>query len=157
MGDILKINWKKLFISVLIPVGLGFIVGIISGSQNGYKEMITPSFAPPGILFPIVWTILYILMGVSSYMIKMSGDLKSEDALRTYYLQLAVNLLWSFIFFTFKLYLLSFLWIILLIGLVGLMILKFYNINRISAYIQIPYLLWIIFAAILNFSIYLLN
>ena len=151
----MKINYKKLIISVIIPLLLGALVGLLSGSSSGYKSMITPSFAPPGILFPIVWSILYILMGVSDYLVK--EKLNIDKSLRIYNIQLLVNLLWSFIFFTFKLYLLAFLWIILLIVLVIKMIIKYYKISNISAYLQIPYLLWIIFASILCFSIYLLN
>lgn len=151
----MKINYKKLIVSILIPVVLGALVGFLSGSSGGYKDIIQPSFAPPGWLFPVVWTILYILMGVSDYLVK--DDLNTNASLKIYKYQLAVNLLWSFIFFTFKWYLLSFLWIILLIVLVIKMIKEFLNINKISGYLQIPYLLWIIFAAVLNFSIYLLN
>ncbi len=151
----MKINIKKLVISILIPLGLGFIVGLLSGSSDGYKDIIQPSFAPPGWLFPVVWSILYILMGISDYLIK--DNLNTNSSLKIYKIQLVVNLVWSFIFFKFKLFLLSFLWIILLIFLVVNMIKKYISINKTSAYLQIPYLLWIIFAAILNFSIYLLN
>ena len=151
IGDILKIDYKRLIMYILIPLILGAVVGFLSGSSDGYKEMITPSFAPPGILFPIVWSILYILMGVSRYMIY------DKDAIRIYNIQLVVNLLWSFVFFTFKLYLLSFIWIIVLIVLVIIMIRKFYLINKISGLIQIPYVLWLVFASILSYSIYILN
>lgn len=155
MGDILKINYKKLAISILIPLILGALVGFISGSKSGYKEIIQPSFAPPSWLFPVVWSILYILMGISDYLVK--EDLNTNSSLRIYKLQLIVNLLWSFPFFTFKWYLFAFIWIILLIVLVVKMIKEFLNINKTAAYLQIPYLLWIIFAAILNYSIYTLN
>ena len=151
----MKINFRKLILSILVPLLLGTLVGILTSPSVNTMNM--PSFAPPGFLFPIVWTILYILMGVSSYIISESNSVCKDDALKTYSLQLIVNLLWSFIFFTFKLYLFAFLWIILLIVLVLLMIKKFYKISKLSAYLQIPYLLWILFAAILNFSIYLLN
>ena len=153
----MKVNLKKLIINILVPVFLGAIVGFLTSSSNGYKLLNQPSFAPPGILFPIVWTILYILMGVSSYLISESNSVYENKALSIYKLQLVVNLLWSFLFFTFKLYLLSFIWIVLLIILVIVMIKRFYKISKISALIQIPYLLWLIFAAILNFSIYILN
>ena len=147
----MKINYKRLIIYVLIPLILGALVGLLSGSSSGYKEMITPTFAPPGILFPIVWSILYILMGVSRYMIDEVGSIK------IYNTQLVVNLLWSFVFFTFKLYLLAFIWILVLIVLVILMIRRFYFENKISAFIQTPYLLWLAFASILSYSVYLLN
>lgn len=153
---ILKFNWKDLIISVLVPLGLGFLVSILTNS-NMYGSIIKPSFAPPGILFPIVWTILYILMGISSYLVSISNHYLKDKSLIIYYIQLIINLLWSFFFFTFKLYLFSFIWIILLIIIVIIMIIMFYKINKLSAYLQIPYLIWIIFASILNFSIYLLN
>ena len=153
----MKINIRKLLISIIIPIFLGSIVGFLTSSSNNYNDIIQPSFAPPGILFPIVWTILYILMGISSYIVSESNSFDKDSSLAIYVIQLVVNLLWSFLFFTFKWYLFSFLWIILLITLVIIMIKKFFNISKISAYIQIPYLLWLIFAGILNFSIYLLN
>lgn len=153
----MKINIKKLLISIGIPLLLGGIVGFLSGSFKGYDNITMPSFAPPGYLFPIVWSILYILMGISSYIIKEKGGYQSIEALKNYRLQLVVNLLWSFFFFSFRWYLFSFLWIVLLIILVIKMIISFKEISKLSAYLQIPYLLWIIFAAVLNFSIYLLN
>ena len=148
-------NWKRLIISVLIPVGLGTIVGLLTSSN--YNDMIQPSFAPPGIVFPIVWSILYTLMGISAYIIDRSGSYSSKEAMTVYYAQLCINLLWSFIFFTFKAYLLGFIWILLLIILVICMIKRFYEINKVSGLIQIPYILWLIFAAFLNFSIFTLN
>lgn len=150
---ILKINYKKLFKFILIPLILGGTIGIIT--SGNYKKIIMPSFAPPKILFPIVWSILYILMGISRYLI---DDLPNNNqALKIYNLQLTVNLLWSFFFFSFKWFFFSFLWIILLIILVIIMIIKFYKLSKFSSLIQIPYLLWIIFACILNYTIYTLN
>jgi len=151
----MKFQWKKLFFFIVIPLVLGALVGWLSGSFKGFEGIAVPDFAPPKILFPIVWSILYILMGVSRYLIDQNGN--DEEAVKIYRFQLAINLMWSFIFFLFKWYFFSFLWILLLIVFVILMIRKFYSISKISAFIQIPYLLWIIFAAILNFSIYTLN
>lgn len=150
-------DYKKLIKYILIPLGVGALVGFLSGSNSTYSDIMKPEFSPPAILFPIVWSILYILMGISSYMISESTDVLKDNALFYYYGQLSVNFLWSFIFFTFKWYLIAFIWLILLIVLVVLMIIKFYRVNRLSAYLQIPYLLWILFASILNFSIYVLN
>lgn len=155
MVIILKINYKRLATYILVPLVLGTIVGFITSSFGGYKGMIMPKFAPPGILFPIVWSILYILMGISRYIVERNGN--DFDSVKIYNLQLFTNLVWSFFFFTFRWYLFSFIWILLLIVLVGIMIYKFFKISKISAYLQIPYLLWITFAAILNFSVYLLN
>ena len=151
----MKIDFKRLIISILVPVVLGAIVGFLT--SGSYNDMVQPSFAPPGILFPIVWTILYTLMGISFYIINSSNNILKDDANTAYYFQLIVNLLWSFIFFNFKWYLFAAIWIVLLIVLVINMIKKFYNISKVSAYLQIPYLIWLIFALILNISIYILN
>ena len=151
----MKIDYRKLIISILVPLGLGAIVGLLTGSNGGYNDFIKPSFAPSGIVFPIVWSILYILMGVSFYLVT---EKSSDDRLKKiYYLQLGVNLLWSFIFFIFKWYLLAFIWILLLVALVLCMIMKFKKVSPLAGYLQIPYLLWIVFASILNYAIYTLN
>lgn len=147
-----KIDYKKLAKYIIVPLILGFVVGFLSGSFKGYTNISTPKFIPPKIVFPIVWSILYVLMGISRYLID-----DNEEEIKIYNIQLAVNLLWSFFFFTFKWYLFSFLWIILLIILVVIMIVKFIKVSKTSGLIQIPYLLWLIFAAALNYSIYLLN
>lgn len=150
-------NFKKLFISILIPVGLGALVGFVSSSYSNYTDLTLPSFAPPGILFPIVWTILYTLMGISSYIISESISYQKDKALSIYWMQLIINLLWSIIFFVLNLKTLAFIWIILLIVAVIIMIKRFLSINKLAGYLQIPYLLWIIYAAILNLSIIFLN
>jgi len=153
----MKIDFKTLFISILIPVFLGSFVGFLTAPFNNYYDLVQPSFAPPAIVFPIVWTILYTLMGISSYIIVKSDNGKKNDALFVYGIQLVINLLWSIWFFVFQFYLLSFIWILLLIGFVVVMIKKFYDINKVSAYLQIPYLLWLIFAAVLNLFVFFLN
>ena len=132
-------------------------MGLITSGSNGYKDLIKPDFAPPGILFPIMWFILYTLMGISIYLVKESGSPFSNKAVSIYIIQLVVNYLWSFIFFVFNLQLLSFFWIILLIVLVGIMIVRFFWINNLSAYLQVPYLLWLIYASVLNLLVYFLN
>lgn len=152
-----KVNLKKLIINITLPLLLGTIVGFLSGSSNGYQEFIKPSFAPPGIVFPIVWTILYILMGISAYIITNSNSNNKKNAIKTYYISLVINLLWSFLFFKFKLILLSAIWILLLIYFVILMIIKYFAIKKVAGLLQLPYLLWLIFAFILNISIYLIN
>lgn len=142
--------------SILIPVALGGIIGFITSGQIDYNTLEKPFLSPPSILFPIVWTILYILMGVSYGILKTNNKVDSKID-QIYYLQLAVNLLWSIFFFTFKWRLFSFLWIILLDVLVILMIIRFYQKNKAAGLLQIPYLLWVLFASYLNLSIYLLN
>ena len=142
--------------SILIPILVGVLISLLTSSSMEYTSFIKPNFAPPAILFPIVWTILYILMGVS-YGILKSNNLNDQKIDNIYYSQLVVNALWSIFFFIFKWRFFSFLWILLLIVLVFLMIMEFYNKNKLSGLLQIPYFLWLIFAAILNFSVYFLN
>lgn len=142
--------------SILIPVIIGGIVGILISNYIDYDSLIKPFLAPPNILFPIMWTILYILMGIS-YGILKSKNLLNSEIKWIYYLQLFVNAMWPIIFFIWKWRFLAFLWIILLDVLVIILIIKFYQKNKISGLLQIPYLLWTLFASYLNLSIYLLN
>lgn len=151
------INKSALVISILIPLAVGSLSALISGNMSTYSLLNKPSLSPPSYIFPIVWTLLYILMGISSYIIYMSGNDNSTKALKIYALQLFFNFFWSIIFFGFSQYLLAFLWLILLIILIIIMIQQFYKINSVAAYLQIPYLLWCIFAAYLNYTILLMN
>lgn len=151
-------EYRNLIISILIPLGLGLLFGLLT--QSGITNLANlnlPSYQPPGWLFAIIWPILYLLMGISAYLIDTSYDCYSHTCLIIYYVQLIVNLLWSVIFFVFDLRLFAFIFIILLDILVIYMMWCFYGVNKKAAYLQIPYLLWIIFATFLNFSIYLLN
>lgn len=141
---------QKLIKNILIPVIIGGIIGLIINPFMNYQDLNKPPLSPPGITFPIVWTILYIIMGYSFYK-------QDEQNKAIYYTQLIVNGLWSIFFFVFKWYLFSFIWIILLIILVIIMIKEFYKLNKLSGLINIPYLIWLIFAAYLSFGIYILN
>ena len=142
--------------SILIPVLVGGIVGWLISSSIDYNSLQKPPLAPPSIVFPIVWTILYVLMGVS-YGILKSNDLTNADIDKIYYLQLGVNAFWSIFFFLLKWRLFSAIWIVFLAVLVAVMIYKFYMQNKTAGLIQIPYLLWVLFATYLNIGIYLLN
>ncbi len=142
--------------SILIPVIVGGVVGLITSKAINYNDLIQPAFAPPSFLFPIVWTILYVLMGVSYGILDKKGLVDCEIN-SIYYLQLTVNALWSFIFFVFKWRLFAFVWILILDALVIDMIIKFYKKDKTAGLLQIPYLLWISFATVLNFAVYLLN
>ena len=142
--------------SILIPVLVGVVIGLITSDAMDYSMLIKPPLAPPGAVFPIVWTILYVLMGVSYGILKSNNETDQEIDL-IYYLQLGVNALWSIIFFSLEWRFFAFLWIILLAVLVIDMIRKFYNRNQIAGLLQIPYIIWIVFAGYLNLAIYLLN
>ena len=149
-------NFKIFLKAILVPVIVGGIVGFITSNFIDYNSLAQPPLAPPAILFPIVWTILYTLMGVS-YGILDVNRLVDASINNIYYLQLFVNALWSIIFFVFKWRFFAFLWIILLLILVIIMIIRFYRKNKIAGLLQIPYLLWVAFATYLNFGVYLLN
>ena len=124
-----------------------------------YAALNQPPFSPPGFLFPIVWTTLYILMGVSTYLIsKSSAPTSQKDAAyRAYGLQLFFNFIWPLIFFKAGAFLSAFIWLILLIAAILKMLRLFYSISSTATGLQIPYLFWCIFAAYLNFGVYLLN
>lgn len=136
----MKKNYKELIIYIIIPLSLGGIVGLITmKASSNYNGIV------PGFIFPIVWGILYILMGISSYLIRNYFYL-----IKIYVVNLIINLLWPILFFILDLKVLAFFWILLLILVVGYMMYKFYYKNKISSYLLIPYLLWIIFASVLN-------
>ena len=148
----MKIRNKSVFIiSILIPLAVGSISALISGNMSSYTALNKPAFSPPGYIFPIVWTILYILMGISSY------SPNKAKALLIYGIQLFFNFCWSILFFGFNLYLLAFIWLIALIFIIIIMIREFYAVTPLAAYLQIPYLIWCIFAAYLNLFLFIMN
>lgn len=133
-------NYKSFLFCIFTPLLLGTLVGIInSGNFDNYDGLV------PGFIFPIVWSILYILMGISSYIVR-----DNDRLIRIFAVNLVVNLLWTFIFFMFNLKVFAFLWILLLIVIVGIMIYEFYKENKIAGYLLVPYFVWLIFASILN-------
>ena len=150
-------NKSALIISILIPLTVGTMSALFSGNMSSYSILNKPAFSPPGFIFPVVWTILYILMGASSYIVYFSNSSNKSKALLLYCIQLFFNFCWSIIFFVFVLFLFAFIWLIALIFIIIIMIRQFLIVNPLSAYLQIPYLIWCIFAAYLNFSIFLLN
>lgn len=150
-----KIDFKKLVFSIGITFLIGGFFSIFT-NMDFYQNLNKP-FQLPAIVFPIVWSILYFLMGISLYLVSSSNHSDKNRAIAIYYVQLIVNSLWTLFFFGFKWFLFSFLWILLLMFLVFLMIYQFYRINKMAAYLNIPYLLWLLFAGYLNFSIYYLN
>lgn len=149
-------KFKIYFKSILIPLLVGGIVGFLISVSIDYNTLEKPPLSPPSILFPIMWTILYALMGVS-YGILKSNNLIDSNINSIYYLQLFVNALWSIFFFILKWRFFAFVWILLLLTLVIIMTIKFYNKNKIAGLIQIPYILWTAFATYLNLGIFLLN
>lgn len=151
----MKINYKKLIFCIVITFVIGGLFAMLT-DNSFYKDLNKP-FDLPAIVFPIVWSILYILMGTSLYLVTTSDDPNQKNAIYIYFAQLIVNSLWTLFFFGNRWFLFSFYWLIFLIILVILMIYTFYNINKKAALINIPYLIWLIFAAYLNYMIYYLN
>lgn len=154
-------KWKKYksyLLSVAISLAVGGIAAVFTTKGMSHFQMQKkPWFQPPNALFPIAWTCFYILMGISAARIAKSSDPKKKQALQTYALQLGFNFFWSIFFFTLHWYLFSFFWLLLLIGLIVKMIKEFSEIDPPAAKLQLPYLLWCCFAAVLNFSVWFLN
>ena len=146
----------KRIVYSLLPIVGGALVGLIISGYMNYGDMVKPPLSPPSYIFPIVWTILYILMGIS-YFIATKDNGNDKELNQIYILQLLVNFFWPIIFFVLKMYFTAFLWIILLIILVIYMIKKLLKNNKISGYLQIPYFIWLLFATYLNIGIFLLN
>ena len=149
-------NFKKYFISILIPVLVGAAVGLIISKFIDYDSLAKPFLSPPAFLFPIIWTILYILMGIS-YGILKNNSLTNSSIDFIYYSQLIINALWSIFFFVLKWRLFSFIWIIILTVFIIVMIIQFFKKNKLAGGLQIPYLIWTLFASYLNLGTYLLN
>lgn len=149
-------KFKTYFKAILIPVLVGGIVGFLISGSIDYNSLEKPFLSPPSITFPIVWTILYILMGIS-YAILESNSLVNSKINSIYYLQLFFNALWPIAFFLLKWRLFAFIWIIILAVLIIIMIARFYEKQKTAAWLQVPYLLCTLFATYLNFGVYLLN
>ena len=153
-----NINWKKLIISIAVPLLTGILSSLITGNNMAEFELITkPPLSPPGFLFPIVWTILYILMGISYYIVSETNGKNSGEAKLLYWLQLIVNFFWSIIFFNLKAYTFAVLWTVLLLILVIAMTRSFFKVKLIAGYLQIPYVIWVAFATYLTIAIRILN
>lgn len=140
----------------MLPLIIGGIVGILTSGSMDYNDLVKPVLSPPEIVFPIAWTIIYLLIGISYMLLKEKGEV-SKETKQLYFIQLLFNYLWTFIFFVFRLRLLSVLWIIILDVLVIVMTYQFYKQDKLSSILLIPYVLWLLFATYLNISIYFLN
>ena len=139
---------KTFLICVAIPLLVGGLAGFLTNdSMETFSMLNQPPLSPPGIVFPIVWTILYTLMGISSYLVVTSDATKAEkqNALFVYGIQLAINFFWSLFFFNLQWYLFSFFWLLLLWAFILNTIIQFYRISKPAAYLMIPYLIWVTF------------
>ena len=153
----MKIRWKQLLISLVIPLGVGGLASLLSGGMGDYSKLVQPPLSPPGWVFPIVWTILYLLMGYASYRIYQRKDPGKKQALQLYGIQLALNFVWPLVFFGGQWFLVAFFVLLLLWGAILLTIVSFSKIDQVAADLLLPYLLWVTFAGYLNLGVFLLN
>ena len=145
---------------IAVPLLSGGLASLISRKSMAMFELLNkPLLSPPGWLFPLVWTILYTLMGVASYLVFTSGQDsdKIKLALKVYALQLIFNFFWTILFFNFELYFFAFFWLLALLALIILTTALFYKVSKPAAYLMIPYIIWVTFAAYLNLGVALLN
>ena len=153
---------KKIIIAIAIPLIVGGLSAFLTkDAMNEFKKLNQPFLSPPTWLFPVVWTILYILMGIASYLIFENKDIflyeKKEKSLILYIVQLILNFFWSIIFFNMKQYGFAFFWLLILFLVIVLLMINSKKVNKMSFYLLIPYLIWIIFAGYLNIMIAILN
>lgn len=156
----MKIQWKRLILCIFIPLAVGALSSLFTrNSMSVFESLRKPPLSPPGWLFPVVWTILFVLMGIASYLVLTSEQepFRIRTALYLYGIQLAVNFFWPVFFFALQEYLFAFLWLILLWVLIVITCRLFLRIRKAAGYLLLPYLLWTLFAGYLNLSIYLLN
>ena len=147
---------KTYAFSILIPLVLGAIVGVLTTRTMHYENLEKPPLSPPAFLFPVAWSILYTLMGISHGILKWNR-LSTPNSEALYYAQLIVNLLWPIFFFSLEWRLFAFVWIVLLDVLVAIMTVMFYRRQKTAGLLQIPYCAWLLFATYLNLATYLLN
>lgn len=155
-----KIEWKSFFISLAIPLAVGGLSALLTREgMKDFQNAAQPPLSPPQWLFPVVWTILYLLMGAAAYLVSRSPapERTKREAMTLYWIQLAFNFLWSIVFFNLGWYLFAFLWLLILWGLVLAMYLRFRAISPTAGWMILPYLLWLTFAAYLNFGVWRLN
>ncbi|MBS7263062.1 MAG: tryptophan-rich sensory protein [Eubacteriales bacterium] len=154
----MKINWKKLVLSLLITVGTGLLSSFLTrGSMSVYESINRPSFSPPGILFPIVWSILFILMGIALYLVWNADSDRKAPALAAFGVQLVLNFIWSLIFFNARDFTLAFVWILILLAAIIVSTFLQSKVSKASAWLMVPYILWVAFASILTGAIRAMN
>lgn len=145
-------------ISIAIALGAGLLSSLVSmGKQSEYAALKQPTLSPPGWLFPVVWTVLFILMGISAARVYLNTPEKCPFALKLYLLQLVMNVLWTPLYFVLELRLAAFVLLLILLGTVIYMTSELKKIDRTAAYLQIPYIVWLVFAGYLNLATYILN
>lgn len=153
----MKIQWKKLISCLAIPLAAGGLSALLTrGSMESFEALNKPPLSPPGWLFPVVWTVLFVLMGIASYLAAVSGG-PNRTALAVYGVQLLFNFVWPLLFFRLAQYLPAFIWLVILWVLILVTAVFFYRISKPAGYLMLPYLAWVAFAGYLNLAIFLLN
>lgn len=153
-------NRKDLILCLPIPLLMGVLSAFLTrNAMEQFERLNKPPLSPPGWLFPVVWTILYLMMGAASYLVLRSGGPRRAvgEALTLYGVQLAFNFLWTILFFNMGRYLFAFFWLVVLWLLILAAALRFYRLSKPAGYLMVPYLLWVAFAGYLNLGIYLTN
>ena len=157
----MKNTLKTYAIAIAIPLAVGILASLLTmNNMMIFNEVKMPPLSPPAIVFPIVWTILYTLMGVSSAMVWLNRDVNyqsAESGLFYYAVSLVFNFLWSIVFFNLRWFLFAFIWLLILLYLIIRTITSYSKVSKTAAYLQIPYALWVAFAGYLNFGIWFLN
>ena len=149
---------KTYVVSIAVALAVGGLSALLTGdSMEKYKALRQPALAPPGWVFPVVWTILFVLMGVGAAMVCLSSSSSKKKPIAIYGLQLLVNFFWTILFFLLEARLFAFFWLLLLLGLAIWMAISFGRVNKTAGLLQIPYILWLLFAGYLNLAVYLLN
>lgn len=153
-----SLNKRSLAINIAITLAVGGISALVTGGGfRDYSGVVKPAFSPPSWIFPVVWTLLYIVMGISACLVWERDESEKRSPFAVYAVQLFMNFMWPIFFFSFKAYLFSFVWLLLLWAFVLIMIISFYKVSRTAGLLQLPYLLWLTFAAYLNLGVFLLN
>lgn len=155
----MRIDWKKLLVCIAIPLAVGGLSALFTaGNMKLFEEINKPPLSPPGWIFPVVWTILYVLMGIALYLVVMTRTRENKmPAYISFGVQLFFNFFWSIIFFNAQAYLFAFIWLLLLWVAIVLNIYFFNKINSTSAKLLIPYIVWVTFAGYLNLGVFILN
>ncbi len=156
----MRIQWKRLLLCLALPLAVGGLAALlVQGDMALFEALKKPPLAPPGWLFPVAWTILYLLMGLASYLVLVSGGPRQEirRAWKVYIGQLAVNFFWPILFFSFQLYFPAFFWLVFLWALILITLRRFWRLSSPAGLLLLPYLLWVSFAGYLNLGVALLN
>lgn len=155
-----KINYKSLIICIAIPLLVGGLSAVFTiGSMDDFAALKQPPLSPPGWLFPVVWTVLFTLMGIASYLVIETPSVQASvtGAFIPYFVQLGFNFFWSIIFFSFGAYEIAFAWLLVLLALIVITTVRFWRINRTAGILMLPYIAWVCFAGYLNLAIAYLN